>query len=653
MKILTGLLLMVISVPAFSEIPLSDFARTDLFSEATLSPDGAYLALRVPVKDQTGLAFVNLATKKIVKVSAGEGRSIRRYHWAGSRRVVGELEEEYGSVDYAIPTGELFAVDVDGKNDAYIFGLRGGGISGDVVGSASFVRSLPDDPEHVVIAVRDWRESEGSEIIKTYRLNVHNGGLDQEIAAPVSGDAQFLADRQGFVRYAAVEHEYEHLQTFTRSPEKPEWKSLNEGELRNAILVPLALSKDSGTVYLDSDEGGEYRCLVKQDLVAGTRVRLACEAGTDLADSLFSFDDDNEPIAAVFEGGIPKIRWLNSRNPSRRMLEALQDAFPGARAWPVSRTLDGSKVLVEVDSDRNPGDYYLFDTHTQAANFLISKAEWFDPEQMAEQRPIEFDARDGLRLHGFLTVPKGADARNQPMVVLPHGGPFGVRDTWYWDEDAQMLASRGYTVLQVNFRGSGGYGKRFERAGMQSWDHAMVDDITDGTHWAIAQGYADSDRICIFGASYGGYAALMSAVREPNLYRCAIGYAGIYDLERWKRDSDVGDSKVGRTYISDFVGAGAESLRAASPIIYLDRLKAAVMIVHGEEDTRAPFNQAKLLRDALIKRGHPFEWLVRAGEGHGFVLPKNRLALNEQLIAFLDKNIGPKRLPPAAIPLQP
>ncbi len=270
---------------------------------------------------------------------------------------------------------------------------------------------------------------------------------------------------------------------------------------------------------------------------------------------------------------------------------------------------------------------------------IDSQRDWIDPRQMAEQRAVEFKARDGQAIHGLLTLPPGVPAHKLPLVVNPHGGPFGIMDSWGWSREPQLLASRGYAVLQVNFRGSGGYGAGFESAGRQGWDTVMIDDITDATHWAVQQGFADASRICIYGASYGGYAALMSALREPDLYRCVIGYAGVYDLPRLRRDSDIAETAQGRRFMNEFIGDD-KRLKAASPLTYIDRLKAAVMIVHGEEDKRAPFSQAKALRGALDERHYPYEWLTKPDEGHGFYEEANLMELYTRLLAFLDRNIG-------------
>lgn len=194
--------------------------------------------------------------------------------------------------------------------------------------------------------------------------------------------------------------------------------------------------------------------------------------------------------------------------------------------------------------------------------------------------------------------------------------------------------------MQVNFRGSGGYGEEFLEAGRQQWHTGMINDIVDGTQWAINQGHADGQRVCIYGASYGGYASLMSAIREPDLYQCVVGYVGVYDLETMAKNTDVTQSQYGREFFDAYIGASEELRRAASPLLQVDRLKAPMFIVHGEEDRRAPFSEAEALREALDARNHPYEWMAKAGEGHGFYDLNNRIEFYNALQAFLDRHIG-------------
>lgn len=647
-RYLWGICLLLAAVPALAEVPLKDFARDDGFDQAQISPDGAYVALRIRYGSQAGLVVVDVAQHKIVgNFGLGQDRTVYQYAWAGPKRLVVSLAQSFGPSENPWLTGELLGIDATGTNSRYLFGARGGQETGSHIdkggrdnGVAFIVRELPADSGHVIVKIENWDNELDSNRSTACRMDTQNGSRDNCVVAPVTGTRMdFGIDDSGFVRYAVGSDLHNLSVSYARSPDHLEWRPL--GTAGNASVDGIeGFSNDGRFAYLSTRENGGKLCLVRQDLGSGQRDKLACDTTADLERTVFSFDG-NEPVAAVFESGIPSVQLLDTQNPARLVVKQLQDAFPGQIALPVSQTRDGSKAVVLVYSDRNPGDFYLFDTKTLHADYLIAANDWIDPRQMAERKPIHYAARDGQTIYGYFTVPPGRELRDLPLVVMPHGGPFNIRDHWGWDADAQALASRGYAVLQVNFRGSGGFGSGFVRQARQNWDRLMIDDITDGTHWAVAQGYADPRRLCIFGISYGGYAALMSAEREPDLYRCAIGVSGVYDLVKLKQTWDGSDTKQAQNYVADFIGANDERLRAASPLTYVDKLKAALMIAHGKGDERAPFSQAEELRDALEQRHYPYEWLVKGDEDHGFYRPQNRVELYQRVITFLDRNIGP------------
>ena len=301
-----------------------------------------------------------------------------------------------------------------------------------------------------------------------------------------------------------------------------------------------------------------------------------------------------------------------------------------------------------VDSDVNPGDYYLFDTVSKRADFLRAGRIWIEPKQMRPKEPITLKARDGLELHGYVTRPAGDGPH--AMVVMPHGGPHGIRDVWEFDPEVQLLANRGYAVLQVNFRGSGGYGMDFENAGFGEWGAKMQDDVTDATRWAIEQKIASADRICIYGISYGGFAALMGAAREPDLYRCAIGYAGVYDLELMWESGDIPDSRGGRAYLQRVLGTDVAKLRAQSPVYNAQNIKAPVLLIHGKADWRADYEQAQRMKAALEKNRKKVEWLALGREGHGAYDENTRREVYERILQFLAANLSARPGTPSGTP---
>jgi len=333
------------------------------------------------------------------------------------------------------------------------------------------------------------------------------------------------------------------------------------------------------------------------------------------------------------------LAFFDEQGQEARLQHMLQRAFPGARASIRSSTLDGNLRVVLVESDVDPGSFYLFDAGTAKADLIVARDAQIDSERMAPMKPIELDSRDGLVLHGFMTLPAGSDGQSLPMVVMPHGGPFGVFDSWGFNAEAQLLAAAGYAVLQVNFRGSGNHGRAFRQAGARQWGGAMQDDITDATRWAIAQGHADPQRICIYGASYGAYAALMGVVREPGLFRCAVGYVGVYDLPMMMRD-DIAQSRSTATWMREWVGSETVALEAASPTRRAGEIRVPVFLAAGGEDFVAPIEHTRRMESALKKAGVPVEALYYPKEGHGFYEIGHRREFYSRLLAFLDRHTG-------------
>ena len=276
------------------------------------------------------------------------------------------------------------------------------------------------------------------------------------------------------------------------------------------------------------------------------------------------------------------------------------------------------------------------------AETIADVRPWVKPDSMAEMSAFHIPASDGFRIHGYITMPPNAQPGTPPpLVVLPHGGPHSVRNQWRFDPEAQLLAHEGFAVLQVNYRGSGGYGLAYEKAGYRKWGDRVVQDIIDATRFAVRKGFGDPKRICIYGASFGGYAAIQSSVLAPDLFRCAAGYSGIYDLNLLTRIGDISLRRLGRGYVRTVVGEDSEALAKASPVKHADLIAARVFLIHGSKDERAPIRHAESLRDALTARGNAPEWLVESKEGHGFFDDGARERMYGRLVKFLQENTRP------------
>ena len=305
----------------------------------------------------------------------------------------------------------------------------------------------------------------------------------------------------------------------------------------------------------------------------------------------------------------------------------------------LNHTRDHRLNVALISGDRRPGDYVLVNLDARKVELLAQRHPELTREMLTPMNPVEIQVRDGDTIYGYITSPEQA-AKPGPLVVVVHGGPHEVRDYWGYNTEVQLLASRGYHVLSVNFRGSGGYGRAYMRKGFGEWGALMQDDVTDATRWAIDTGIADPDRICIYGASYGAYSALMGVAREPDLYRCAIGFAGIYDLSIWESSGDVRQLRGGIAYIREVLG-GAQDMPERSPVNLADRIKAKVFLLHGGRDRRTPVEQAHRMRAALEEAGNPAEWLYDVRQGHGPTGNEHRHEMYQRVLDFLAENTAP------------
>ena len=355
-------------------------------------------------------------------------------------------------------------------------------------------------------------------------------------------------------------------------------------------------------------------------------------------------------IGAYYEPTQPRLRLWQPDHPDAKTMTELQAAFPGRIVLGVSASEDRNLLVLYVYSDRDSGAYYLFDRQARKASIITRAKPWLDAAKQAPQRGIAFKARDGKSVRGLLSVPPNSAGKNLPLVVLPHGGPFGVTDNWGHDPEVQILAQHGYAVLQVNFRGSGGYGHQFTKIGERQWGRAMQDDVTDATRWAISEGIADPGRICIYGASYGGYAALMGPIREPGLYRCAVGLSGVSDLSRLARWASLRRDDLGELYFNRVVGQDKAELAAHSPVMLADKIKVPVMLAHGGLDGIVPVQHAEAMVKALRKAGSPVELTVYPSTGHTIRIEKHEQDFYARLLAFLDKHIGARPAVAATTP---
>jgi dipeptidyl aminopeptidase/acylaminoacyl peptidase len=649
--VLTGLVLCAGVAQAATAVDVAAFVKRDGFDDIKISPNGEYYAASVPGEDNSILVIVRRADNKPTGgFGLGENTYIADFEWVNDERVAFGTMRKFGALDNPQYTGNLYAMNADGTGKDILVGQ-----DVDVMTTGSHIQTkkaemvaaflldgLPADDRNVLISVSGFQ---GDSYSRVEKMDVYSGRRVPVARSPVR-NASYVTDANGIVRFASGSEMDNNHKLFYRAvgntdwTRTADWKEINDETANGHIEIPLGFSADGQVAYLQVEQPDGPDAIVAYDTRDGSRKTVLRDDDSDPSAIIRAMGSGYPtPVGAFVADGKPRTAFFDDASPEARLYRSLEAAFPGNRVQITSKTTDGKLALVQVSSDRDPGEFFLFDTVNKKADYMLARREWQDPTTMAEQRPFSFKARDGQVLHGFLTIPRGSDGKHVPMVVMPHGGPFFVADRWGFDSESQLLAAAGYAVLQVNFRGSSGYGRKFTQAGAREWGGKLQDDITDATHWAVDQGVADAARICIYGGSYGGYAALMGAAREAALYKCAAGYVGVYDLPLMFEKGDTRSLDSGKAYLHDWLGEPSQ-LGKVSPVHMAGQIKAPVFLAAGGKDERAPIEHSKRMEKALRAAGVPVETLYYPTEGHGFYTDEHRKAFYTQLLGFLDRNIG-------------
>lgn len=628
--------------PARSAVPsVEDFLKRDSFGDLRISPTGEFLAATVPMEDRTSLVIFRRADMtRTGHVTLPSKSHVADFVWVNPTRILFTIGQTTGGLEQPRGTGEIYGVNADGSGQGEpLIGARSrqrsagdrGGTAGRFV-FAQLVDSLITDEQNVLVSIA----APGSEFTEVVKMNVETGRTVRVARAPVRR-AGFDTDNKGQVRFAAGAGSDNRVQTYYRAGDGAEWQLINDETETQRVVTPLGFNADSTVAYLQVEQETGPDAIYTFDPATLEKKRLMANERVNPL-TVFRSPADGSVIAAVFMDGKPTIEYIDPQNPFAQAHKALQAAVPNQVIYPTSWSADGRYGLFLGFADRVPGDFYLFDREGGKLEYMVSRASWFTPEQLAETRPIRFTARDGLEIHGYLTIPRGSDGKGLPLIVNPHGGPFGPFDSWGYEPERQLLASRGYATLQVNFRGSGNYGRAFLRKGFQQWGGTMQDDLTDATKWAIAEGIAPADRICIYGASYGGYAALMAVVKEPTLYQCAVGNVGVYDMPMMFGSGDIPETRSGENFLKEALGT--RSLESVSPNRQAASIQVPVYLMAGREDVRAPPEHTEMMYEALKALGKPVEMKIYEGEGHGNYLPANRIDFANRLLGFFAEHIG-------------
>ena len=637
-----------------TELPIEYFTKKSESRSLKISPDGNHIVVILKQKGKEVFGVIDAHTNKVVSVigARGSGGNIKEVRWINNSRIAYSTYEVKTNDERLNGPGELYAVNVDDSKHEFVFGYRAAERS---VGSKTKKRKasyashaildpLVDDEKNILIAYYPWRaydrywrlDPAAKTLIK--KLDVYNGRLRNVDVLPIS-QARAIVDNQGTVRFAIGVNENNESVVSYKSSKQAEWKEFSLDNFEGTHVYPFSFTKDNQGVYLSANVGNGTRALYLFDLKSQSIDKLFHDESIDISRVVSNFEE-REIIYVATEKALPVYHYLEPNDIKSKLHKQLMKAFAGQDVVITSTTKDGKKMIVLVYADNNPGDFYLFDTKTLNAQFLMSRNSWVDPDLLAKTESINFKTRDGQIIYGYLTRPKMDKGEPLPLVVYPHGGPH-IKDEWGYQGEVQLLANRGYAVLQVNFRGSSGFGRAFQDIGKGKWGTLMQDDITDATQFLIDQKIADPSRICIYGASYGGYAALMGAVREPDLYKCAIGSAGVYDLPLMFVEGNIPNYlKNGLAYLKEAVGDNIDDLKSRSPVYNVDKIKANILLIHGGKDDQVPIEQALRLKEAFDSIDKSYGWLELEYEGHGYNNNENRKKVYQKILNFLDENIG-------------
>jgi dipeptidyl aminopeptidase/acylaminoacyl peptidase len=602
-------------------IPLADFFKNSEVGGFQVSPNAQYIAFIKPWESRKNIFIQKLSKDRlpegeVVQVTFVKDRDISGYSWKNDSTII--YSKDFGGDEnyhlFAVNTKNITEKDLTPFKDT----------------RAMIVDDLQLLSDTDLLIATNQRDPE---IFDVYRINTQTGATKMVAKNPGKTDG-WVTDHDGKIR-VAVESDGLNTKIYTRPDENTEFKSILEFDYVSDFS-PLFFTPDNKLLYASSNLNRDRSAIVKVDPNTGKELEVIYERPDVDVDSLGYSEKRKVITAASFVTWKSEYKFFDKL--SKQRYDRIKQQVGDKEIIAVSSNIDEDLFTVVITDDKTPGIYYLYDAKKDKLTLLANTRPWLKPDQLAEMKPIEYKSRDGLTIHGYLTLPKNSNGKDLPVVVIPHGGPW-VRDVWGYDPEVQFLANRGYAVFQMNYRGSTGYGKDFFKKSFKQWGKNMQNDITDGVEWLINTGIANPKKIGIYGASYGGYATLAGVTFTPNLYACAVDYVGVSNLltfmntippywHNWqvKQYAMVGDPVKDRAL-----------LEAASPVYHVAQIKTPLFVAQGAKDPRVNVNESNQIVEALRKRGVDVEYMLKDNEGHGFRNEENRLEFYAAMEKFLHR----------------
>ncbi len=601
------------------QIPLEDFFRNPEKTAFQLSPNGEYFSYLAPWQSRLNVFVQKIGADSAVRITSETARDIAGYLWKGDNRI-------------------LFLKDTGGDENFHLYGVNTDG--SDLKGLTVFEKvrtGIIDDLKEVENEIIVQLNQRNPTVFDPYRLNVVTGEMTM-LAENPGNITGWMTDHEGKLRLAITSDGVNTSILYRETEADPFLPVLTTSFKEN--LSPALFTFDNKMLYALSNLNRDKTALVVFDVANGKEKEILYETQEADLEGVDYSRKDKKLLSVTWTTDKDKEHFFDAEYET--MKKSLEQKLPGYMVYVGSHNKAEDKFMIRTVSDKSRGSYYFYDKNTKELTKLADLSPWLNEKDLCDMKPISYTSRDGMTIHGYLTLPKGYKPRNLPVVINPHGGPW-ARDYWGFNPEVQFLANNGYAVLQMNFRGSTGYGKSFWQSSFKQWGRTMQDDVSDGVKWLVSQGIADSSRVAIYGGSYGGYATLAGLTLTPELYAAGVDYVGVANMftfmktipPYWKPLLDMFYEMVGDPVKDSLM------LAEVSPVFHADQIRAPLFVAQGANDPRVNKAESDQMVEALKARGIEVEYLVKDNEGHGFRNEENRFDFYRNMITFLDKHLKP------------
>ena len=608
---------------------VEDYFAKPSSSSFQLSPKGTYMSYREKDENLKNHVYVkNTKTDETKRVITEGDELVRGYGWANDNKLIYVMDKG-GNEDY-----HLFAVDVDGSNQKELTPYDGVKVN--------ILASLKEDEDHMIISMN----KNNPQVFDPYKINIESGELEQlyentDLENPIMG---YNFDKDGNLRgFSRLKDGVNNEFHYAVQPGEYKLMKTTKWDESFSISSFDYASENTHDAYVVSNLESDKIEIYKYDLAEDKVIKkLFSNENYDVSGVSISRNRDWELDYFSYEG--EKYQIIPLSDYYKKLHERLEEEFPNYEFYISAKTDDESQYLIYVTSDKLYGRYYAYDVEKDEIKLLFDLMPQLKEKDMAEMQPISFKSRDGIQLHGYITLPDEAlKGQKVPVVVNPHGGPQGIRDSWGFNPEAQLFASRGYATLHVNFRISGGYGKEFLRSGFKQIGRKAMDDVEDGLQYVIDKGWVDKDKVAIYGGSHGGYAVLRGLTKTPELYTCGVDYVGVSNLftfmetipPYWKPYLPI----LKAIWYDPDIAEEKEIMNEVSPVFHIDKIQKPLFVVQGANDPRVNIDESDQIVESLRSKGFEVPYMVKHDEGHGFGKEENRMDLYEAMMGFLAEHL--------------